>query len=167
MIFTAHGAGQLDLGPARVPCALGRGGVVAAALKREGDGASPAGVWPLRSVFYRPDRRTPPVTRLPLAPLARDDGWCDAPDDPCYNRLVRLPHAAHAEALWREDGLYDLIVVIGHNDAPVVPGAGSAIFLHLTAEDLAPTEGCVAVATADMLTLLALAAPGDCLAIEA
>lgn len=167
MIFTAHGAGHLDLGTARVPCALGRGGVVAATLKREGDGASPAGVWPLRSVFFRPDRRTPPVTRLPTAPLARDDGWCDAPDDSCYNHLVKLPHAAHAEALWREDELYDLIVVIGHNDAPVIPGAGSAIFLHLAAEDLAPTEGCVAVATADMLTLLALAAPGDCLSIEA
>ena len=60
-----------------------------------------------------------------------NDGWCDAPDDPNYNRLVSLPYPASAEHLWRDDNVYDLIAVLGYNDDPVVPGKGSAIFLHI------------------------------------
>ncbi len=134
-------------------CALGRSGV--ARNKREGDGATPAGAFPLRRVLYRPDREPPPQTALPIAALERGDGWCDAPDDAAYNRLVRLPHAASAEALWRADAVYDLIVVVGYNDAPVVAGRGSAIFLHLARPDFRPTEGCVALARADLLAVLA------------
>ncbi len=165
MIFTAHADGRLLIEARSVRCALGRAGVVSAAAKVEGDGASPAGVWPLRRVLYRPDRGGRPQTRLPVAPLAPHDGWCDAPGDRAYNRQVTLPYGARAERLWREDGLYDLMAVLGHNDAPAIPGAGSAIFLHLARPDYAPTEGCVALARADLEALLALAEPGDALAI--
>jgi L,D-peptidoglycan transpeptidase YkuD (ErfK/YbiS/YcfS/YnhG family) len=166
MIFTAYADGRLAL-PARMArCALGEGGVVAGADKREGDGASPAGLWPLRLVLYRPDRGDAPATRLPIRALAPHDGWCDAPDDENYNRLIPLPYSARAERLWREDGLYDLIAVIAHNVAPVVPGAGSAIFLHVARADYAPTRGCVALARPDLKTLLAAASPGDALAIS-
>ena len=165
MIFTAHADGVIEVG-SRVPrCALGLNGVIAACDKREGDGCSPAGVWPLRRVLYRPDRGPGPATRLPVAPLTPTDGWCDDPADGAYNRPVALPYPASAEALWREDGLYDLLVVLGHNDAPVTPGAGSAIFLHVAAPDHAPTLGCVALARADLEALLAIADPGDALAI--
>lgn len=167
MIFTAHADGSLLIEARSVRCALGRAGVVSAAAKMEGDGASPAGVWPLRRVLYRPDRGGRPQTRLPVAPLAPHDGWCDTSDDAAYNRRVTLPHDARAERLWREDGLYDLMVVLGHNDAPVIPGAGSAIFLHLARPDYSPTEGCVGLARADLEALLALAEPGDALAIVA
>ena len=167
MIFTAYADGVLDLGLAQVPCVLGSTGVVEAAAKREGDGASPAGVWPLRFVYYRPDRVAPPFTGLAMRALTPESGWSDAPRDQDYNRPVRLPHHASAEALWREDRVYDLIVVLGHNDAPVVPGAGSAIFLHLAREDWSPTQGCVALNYGDLLDLLAIAGPGDALAISA
>ena len=70
-------------------------------------------------------------TSLPLRAITADDGWCDAPDDPNYNRLVKLPYPASAEHMWREDHLYDLVAVLGYNDDPVVPGKGSAIFLHV------------------------------------
>ena len=166
MIFTAYADGRLDLAGRTVRCALGASGVVAAGAKREGDGASPAGTWPLRLVLYRPDRGAAPATRLPTRALSPDDGWCEAPGDANYNRLVILPHGADAERLWRGDGLYDLIVVLGHNDAPVVPGAGSAIFLHLARPNFGPTRGCVALARPDLEALLALAAPGDALAIS-
>ena len=166
MIFTAHADGRLDLAGRMAPCALGKAGVVAARDKREGDGASPAGTWPLRRVLYRPDRGGAPATRLPARALTADDGWCEAPDDENYNRLVSLPHGASAEWLWREDGLYDLIAVLGHNDAPVVPGAGSAIFLHLARADYGPTRGCVALARSDLEALLAAARPSDALAIS-
>ena len=91
VIFTASSEGRLQLGDTVIRCALGRGGVVAAADKREGDGRSPLGRWPILRVLYRPDRGEAPVTALPTAAIAPDDGWCDAPGDPAYNRPVRLP----------------------------------------------------------------------------
>ncbi|MGI8840681.1 MAG: L,D-transpeptidase family protein [Caulobacteraceae bacterium] len=166
MIFTAHADGRLTLAGRTVRCALGRGGVVAAAAKREGDGASPAGAWPLRRVLYRPDRGGAPATGLPTRALSPDDAWCETPLDPDYNRLVTLPHLSGADRLWRDDALYDLIVVLGHNDAPVVAGAGSAIFLHVARPNFGVTSGCVALTRPDLEALLALAAPGDALAIS-
>jgi L,D-peptidoglycan transpeptidase YkuD (ErfK/YbiS/YcfS/YnhG family) len=167
MIFEAFADGWISLGDQRVLCALGKGGVVSAEAKREGDGASPAGVWAIRRMLYRPDRGPPPKTRLPVAPMAPDDGWCDAPQDPAYNRPVKLPYRASCEQMWREDHVYDLVGVLAHNDDPPVPGRGSAIFLHLAREDYSPTEGCVALARADLELLLSLAEPGSAIAIRA
>jgi L,D-peptidoglycan transpeptidase YkuD (ErfK/YbiS/YcfS/YnhG family) len=148
-------------------CALGRGGVAAPGAKREGDGATPAGLWPLRRLLYRPDRLSAPKTRLPIAALAPANGWCDAPGDPAYNQAVTLPYPASAEHLWRDDGVYDLIAVLGYNDAPVVAGRGSAIFLHVARPDYSPTDGCVALAEADLLDVLANATTWDALCIHA
>ena len=148
-------------------CALGRSGVVPAADKREGDGASPAGVWPIRRVMWRSDRADAPVTKLALTPIKSDDGWSDASDDPRYNRPVTHPHPFSAEKMWREDGLYDIVVILGHNDDPVVAGRGSAIFLHCARPDYGPTQGCVALAKADLLALLQVAQVGDCVEISA
>lgn len=136
-------------------CALGRSGIVPASGKREGDGASPAGIWPVRRALWRADRLARPQTALPLQAINPDDGWCDAPDDPAYNRPVRLPWPASHETMTRTDGLYDVVVVLGHNDNPPVPGMGSAIFLHCAADDYKPTEGCVAFARDTLLELLA------------
>ncbi len=134
------------------PCALGRTGV--SVSKHEGDGATPVGRFPLKRVLYRADRLMPPTTRIPIAPIARDDGWCDAPEDPNYNRPVKHPYPASAEAMWREDALYDVVVVLGHNDDPVVPHAGSAIFMHVAAPNYTPTAGCIALAREDLLSVL-------------
>lgn len=166
MIFTATPEGWLDLGERRVRCALGPAGVIPAAEKREGDLASPAGVWPIREVIYRPDRGPPPATEIRVRAMTPDDGWCDDPPDPRYNRPVKLPYPASAERLWREDHLYDVIVVLGHNDDPPVAGMGSAIFLHIARPDYAPTHGCVAVAREDLEALLETARPGDAVEIR-
>jgi L,D-peptidoglycan transpeptidase YkuD (ErfK/YbiS/YcfS/YnhG family) len=152
----AETRGLAVAGPLRFPCAMGRGG--RRALKREGDGATPIGVWPMREVFYRADRVARPRTMLPVTPLRPDDGWCDDPRDRNYNRPVRLPYAASHECLWRDDRLYDLIVVLGYNDRPRVRGRGSAIFMHLAAPGFAPTEGCIALREADLRSILAAAA---------
>jgi len=145
-------------------CALGPAGI--RADKREGDGATPAGRFPLRYLLYRPDRLPPPPTALPLLPLSPADGWCDAPEDPLYNRLVRLPYGASHERLWLVDTIYDLILVIGHNDDPVRPGAGSAVFVHMARSDYAPTQGCVALAKEDLLAVVATAGPGDAVVVQ-
>jgi L,D-peptidoglycan transpeptidase YkuD (ErfK/YbiS/YcfS/YnhG family) len=137
----------------RFRCALGQGGV--SVDKREGDGATPAGSFPLRRVLYRADRLSRPPTALETRPIAPHDGWCDDPADAAhYNTHVVLPHPTRCERLWRADGVYDVLVVLGHNDAPPIPGRGSAIFLHVAKPNYAPTEGCVALALAHLLLVL-------------
>ena len=125
-----------------------------AAAKREGDGASPIGRWPARRVFYRPDKGPPPETGLPTIAIRREDGWSDDVAEPTYNRLAPLPCRGSHERLWRDDGLYDLVVELGYNDEPVVAGMGSAIFLHVARPDYRPTAGCVALALPDLLAVL-------------
>src|SRR3954467_9687623 len=144
-----EGGPVLDWGAGPRRCAIGPAGIGTKA--GEGDGVTPQGVFAIREIFYRPDRMAKLHVHLPLRATAPDDGWCDAPDDPNYNRLVKLPYGASHEELWREDHLYDLILVLGYNDDPVVPGKGSAIFLHLARPDYAHTHGCVAVKHDDAL----------------
>ncbi|MGH7013200.1 MAG: L,D-transpeptidase family protein [Stellaceae bacterium] len=158
-------AGWARWGVWRLRCALGKGGVRVA--KREGDGATPAGTFAMRRMLYRLDRGVAPVTGLPTAPLAADDGWCDDAADAAYNRPVKLPYRARAETLWRADRLYDLVVVLGYNDDPPIAGAGSAIFLHVAAADYAPTEGCVALALDDLRRVLAEAGSTSRIVVKA
>src|SRR3954467_6747459 len=154
----------LDWGAGPRRAAIGPGGI---GLKGgEGDGITPIGAFPAREIFYRADRIPTPDTILPLRAVREDDGWCDAPNDPNYNRLVKLPYPASAEQLWREDHLYDLVVVLGYNDDPVVPGKGSAIFLHLARGDYSATHGCVALAYDDALAAIEQLRPGDGVIVE-
>jgi|SRR5215469_1374777 len=152
MDLLVNPTGWARWGVHRLRCALGKGGVCTA--KREGDGVTPAGAFAMRRVLYRPYRGVAPATRLPMAPIATSDGWCDDPADAAYNQPVKLPYRARAERLWRDDRLYDLLVVLGYNDDPVIAGAGSAIFLHVAAADYAPTEGCIALAPDDLHRVL-------------
>jgi L,D-peptidoglycan transpeptidase YkuD (ErfK/YbiS/YcfS/YnhG family) len=135
------------------PAAFGRGGI--RALKREGDGATPLGRFPVRQVLYRGDRMIRPRTLLPLRAIRPDDGWCEDPADRNYNRLVALSPRSNADRLKREDHLYDLVLVLGYNDRPRVKGRGSAIFVHLARPGLTPTAGCIALSRHDLLMLLA------------
>ncbi|WP_374763149.1 L,D-transpeptidase family protein [Yunchengibacter salinarum] len=146
-----------------IACTLGRAGMVPGDGKREGDGATPAGWHPVRRVLYRPDRVAAPVTGLPVQALSPQDGWCDDPMSTAYNMPVRLPVPLSHETLWRDDNAYDLLVVLGYNDDPPIPGLGSAIFLHCLKPDNAPTEGCIAVAQQDLVRLLRQMRPGDAL----
>jgi L,D-peptidoglycan transpeptidase YkuD (ErfK/YbiS/YcfS/YnhG family) len=153
----------LDWGAGKKRAAIGPGGI---AIKGgEGDGITPRGRYLVREIFYRADRINKPNTLLPLRAIAQDDGWCDAPDDPSYNRLVKLPYPASAENMWREDHLYDLVAMLGYNDDPVVAGKGSAIFLHVARADYSNTHGCVALAPADLVTAIEQLKPGDAVQI--
>ena len=140
--------------PSRPPCALGAAGITH--RKREGDHATPAGLLPLREIMWRADRLEPPRSLLPHRPIARTDGWCDDPASPDYN--VQLPIDASAETLWRDDRLYDILIV-GHNDSPPRPWLGSAIFFISSA----PTKDQPKAASplAAMRRLLAWLRPSD------
>lgn len=160
VVLKQGGGWQAVLGERRWPCAVGRSGVCTPDAKREGDGASPEGCWPLRKIYYRADRVAPPSEHFPCIAIEKHDGWCDDAAHPLYNQLVRLPFPASHEEMWREDHLYDIVAVLGYNDDPVVPGKGSAIFLHIAAPDYGPTAGCAALAPGDLGELLATVRPG-------
>jgi L,D-peptidoglycan transpeptidase YkuD (ErfK/YbiS/YcfS/YnhG family) len=145
------------------PAALGRAGI--RALKREGDGATPRGRFPVRQVLYRSDRGKRPSTRLPLRAIRAADGWCDDPADRNYNRLIKLPSRQSAEGLKRADRLYDLVLVLGYNDVPRVKGKGSAIFIHLARPGFTPTDGCIGLSRHDLTMLLAQLRPHATIAI--
>ncbi len=157
------GAGRLTFGAIAMDCTIGRGGACAAAEKQEGDGCTPIGTWPIRGVLLRLGKVDLLPLALPWRWIRGDDGWSDDPADHAYNRPVRLPRAFSAESLVRQDDAYDIIVTLGHNDAPPQPGRGSAIFFHLS--EGRPTAGCVAVDRADMLRLLPRLRPGDIMQI--
>lgn len=157
-VVERHGGSAVLLaGGKRVPVALGRGGV--GVDKREGDGMTPLGILPLRRVLVRADRLAAgelPVLAGGVAQgrIAPCDGWCDDPEHADYNTAVTLPHSGRCERLWRQDGVYDIVGILGWNDASVVRGRGSAIFLHVASDGFGPTEGCLALARADLLALL-------------
>lgn len=142
------------------PCAIGKGGIKID--KVEGDGATPVGSFPLKEVFYREDHMGNIPTPLLKRPIQRNFGWCDDAKDPCYNQRVMLPYVARHEELWREDHLYDIVVVVGYNTNPIVPGKGSAIFIHVarpadpavTKDPYSLTDGCVSLAASDLLAIL-------------
>ncbi|WP_343312975.1 L,D-transpeptidase [Brucella sp. BE17] len=146
--------GLLVAGNLVMQCALGKGGI--SAFKREGDGATPLAAMRVLHGYRRCDRGSLPPSALKLRSIRRRDGWCDAPQDANYNRPVRLPYAPSHERMWRDDGLYDVCIVLDWNIRPRRRGCGSAIFFHLARPDYAPTEGCIALKRADMARLLPL-----------
>lgn len=139
------------------PCALGRSGITR--LKREGDGASPAGRHRLLCLYYRHDRTAHPRSALPTRILRPNDGWCEDPAHGRYNCAVRLPSAAAHESMWRNDPLYDVVGVLDWNLSPRIRGRGSAIFLHIARPDYAPTAGCIALHPRHLARLLAASGP--------
>lgn len=147
-------------GETAVPCRIGRGGYVPVQEGREGDWKTPLGTYQLRFGLYRADRLPRPLSGLTFRPLHANDGWCDDPRDPAYNRFVRLPYPASHERLWREDGAYDIIIVMSHNDSPPMPDMGSAVFIHVAQPDDRQTLGCVALEPDMMIRILPRLTPG-------
>lgn len=141
-----------------LPCAIGRGGI--ARDKREGDGATPAGVLHVTGMLYRPDRLNRRALPRWARPVGPRDLWCDDPGHPAYNHPVRAPFAASHEALRRADPLYDLVLTTDWNFPDAVPGKGSAIFLHTWRRPGYPTAGCLAFARADLIWIAQRIRPG-------
>lgn len=134
----------------KIRCALGRSGVTR--QKREGDGATPLGVFKILFWRIRPEFRG----RRPSAPwrLTRhNDGWCDDAAHPAYNLPIRLPFGASAETMWRGDDKYHAVGVLDYNLRSRAKGAGSAIFFHICDSDFGPTAGCVAIPAREMRKL--------------
>jgi L,D-peptidoglycan transpeptidase YkuD (ErfK/YbiS/YcfS/YnhG family) len=152
------------VGPRAVPVVLGRTGI--RANKREGDGATPRGLFRLVRLWWRADRAPRPTTLLPVRRIASDIAWCEDSADRRYNRPYRRSVNDPGDRLWREDHLYDFIIEIDHNTRPRVAGRGSAVFLHLARPNRSPTAGCVAFGCGDLRRLLAQLGPASRIRIE-
>ena len=142
----------VQVGPLRIPAAIGRAGRTS--RKREGDGATPIAAMRLLGGFLRGDRLALPKTSLPLRRIRPNMLWCDDPKHPGYNRLVRAPFKASHEEMRRRDGLYDICLVLDWNVTQRRRYGGSAIFFHLIRPSYEPTAGCIAIARRDMIRLL-------------
>ena len=132
---------------------IGRNGFAEPGKKREGDGMTPSGVYPLRRAFGYAGTAN---TKLHYTQATANDIWVDDPGSPDYNRWTarNRTHAASYEELRRKDGRYKYAVVIEYNTETVAPGDGSAIFLHSWKKRGAPTSGCVATAEGDVVRIL-------------
>ena len=161
LLVTRWGA---RFGGRRFACAVGRSGIVAPERKREGDGATPAGVHRFIGLLYRADRLTRPADRA--RPIGPADLWSDDPADPDYNLMVRAPHPFSHERLTRPDPLYDVILLTDWNWPHPVPGRGSAIFVHTWRSPHHPTAGCVALARADLLWIAVRIRPESRLIVQ-
>lgn len=148
--------GLLSLNNNTHHCSLGKTGITS--IKKEGDNATPMGIYKCLYGFYRADRVKLPQTLLPMIPINRKMGWCDAPSSPNYNQLVSLPYAKSCETLMRDDRLYDICLVMNYNfpkhSGYLGRNKGSAIFFHQTKHIGALTQGCIAVEPKLMLQLL-------------
>lgn len=141
----------LDVGPWRFRCSIGRSGVTHS--KREGDGSSPIGRFAILGWRIRPGSS---VSRpgLPWRTIRSNDGWCDDPRSPLYNREIKLPSGLSHEQMWRADRKYDVVAILSYNIRPRTIGRGSAIFFHLCSDRYETTAGCVAVTANDMRKLM-------------
>jgi L,D-peptidoglycan transpeptidase YkuD (ErfK/YbiS/YcfS/YnhG family) len=135
------------------PAVVGRNGFAPSGEKREGDGRTPSGIFPVEMSFGRAKAIG---THIPYRQATADDVWVDDVKSTQYNQWVHgAPQATSFETMLRPDGLYDLGVVIGYNTRPVVPGQGSAIFIHIWRDEgKKPTAGCVALSRARVSKLL-------------
>lgn len=133
-------------------CAIGKNGV--AENKAEGDWKTPIGCFEIRKILFRKDKIEKPQTELLVGEIQENDGWCDDTNDENYNCQIKLSYNASHEKLWREDDIYDIVVVLGFNDNPVITGKGSAMFMHVARENYSSTAGCIALKKEDLLEIL-------------
>ena len=127
----------------KLQCAIGRGGLKK--NKIEGDLSTPIGAFKFNKIYYRADKLGETNFEIDSSIIQKNDGWCDDERSKFYNQYIQFPFNESAEHLYREDDIYDILCVLNYNTSPIIPGLGSAIFLHVARSNFAGTEGCIAI----------------------
>ena len=138
----------------KLKCSIGKSGITSS--KKEGDLASPKGIFKLGILYYRKDRIKSLKCKIKKRIIRKSMGWCDDTKSKKYNQEISFPFTYKAEKLYRTDKIYDIFINIKYNQFPIVKGKGSAIFLHLCSKKYKPTSGCVAIQKKDFLKILPL-----------
>lgn len=142
---------RIILGPVRAM--TGRNGIAHGGDKREGDGRTPTGIFPLGFVFGYGNGID---SKMPYRQMTPDDIWVDDADSPDYNTLTKKGRTAARsfEDMVLTDDRYKYGITVEYNTDPVVAGAGSAIFIHVWKDEDTPTSGCVALSEENILKLI-------------
>ena len=127
----------------QIRCAIGLNGLTE--NKQEGDLCTPIGIFDFDKIYYRADRLGDMEFIIDSSIINKNDGWCDDQKSDLYNQYIQFPFQESAEHLYRDDHIYDIVCVINYNTFPVIPGHGSAIFLHIAKPGFLGTEGCIAI----------------------
>ena len=138
----------------KLKCSIGKSGSTQS--KKEGDLATPKGLFKLGMLYYRKDRIKSLKCKLRKRVIKKRMGWCYDSRSKKYNQEINFPSMDRAEKLYRQDKIYDIFINIKYNHSPVIKNKGSAIFLHLSNKKYKPTKGCVAILKKDFLTILPL-----------
>ena len=138
----------------KLKCSIGKSGLTY--KKREGDLATPRGIFKLGSLYYRKDRIKNLRSKIKKKIIKKKMGWCNDSKSKKYNQEIFFPFKYGAEKLYRKDKIYDIFINIKYNQSPTKKYKGSAIFLHLSNSKYRPTEGCVALQKKDFLKILPL-----------
>ena len=138
----------------KLKCSVGKSGITNS--KKEGDLATPRGLFRLGSLYYRKDRIKSLKSKLKKRIIKKNMGWCYDIKSKNYNKEIYFPFKYSAEKLYRRDKIYDIFINIKYNQSPIKKGKGSAIFLHLANKKYKSTKGCVAISKKDFLKILPL-----------
>ena len=145
-------SGYLKYNDIKFKCALGKSGI---GKKRiEGDNITPKGTFKIIKIYYRKDRIKKINSIFKLIEIKKDMGWCDDPESKKYNQLIKLPSKYRHEKLFRNDRIYDLIIVLNYNMSPVIKNKGSAIFIHIAKNNYNKTKGCIALKKKDLIEIV-------------
>ena len=145
-------SGYLKYKNVKFRCALGKGGIKI--KKEEGDNITPKGTFKLTKIYYRGDKIKNIATLLKKIKIKKNMGWCDDSRSKFYNMQIKLPNKFGHEKLYRNDNLYDLIVVLNYNTNPIIKYKGSAIFIHVAENSYKKTRGCIALKRDDLIKLI-------------
>ena len=145
-------SGYLKYKNLKFRCALGKGGVKKKTM--EGDNITPKGIFKIIKIYYRPDKIKKIKTLIKKIKIKKNMGWCDDPSSRLYNKLINLPTKYTHEKLYRNDSLYDLIVVLSYNTNPIIKNKGSAIFIHIAKNSYKKTKGCIALKKEHLIEII-------------
>ena len=136
-----------------IKCSIGKNGIKS--KKKEGDKSTPRGTFTLGKLYYRADRVQKPSSKIATKIIKKDMGWCNDVTSKFYNKEIKINKKILHEKLFRNDNLYNYLIVINYNTKHIKCGKGSAIFMHLT-NHYKKTAGCIAVTKKDLLIILKL-----------
>ena len=145
-------SGYLQYKNLKFRCALGKAGIKK--KEKEGDNVTPKGIFKITSMYYRPDKIKNIITAVKKIKIKKNIGWCDDPNSHFYNQQISLPNKFGHEKLYRNDSLYDLILVLNYNVNPIIKNKGSAIFIHIAKKNYKKTKGCIALKKKHLIELI-------------
>jgi L,D-peptidoglycan transpeptidase YkuD (ErfK/YbiS/YcfS/YnhG family) len=145
-------SGYLEYKNLKFRCALGKAGIKK--KEREGDNVTPKGTFKITKIYYRHDKIKNIKTLIKKIKIKKNMGWCDDSTSSFYNRQIELPSQLSYERLYRNDNLYDLIVILNYNTNPIIKNKGSAIFIHIAKKYYRKTKGCIALSKENLIELV-------------